>query len=660
MTAKPRHAIGQRGASPWVSNPATIEGFQNLVSWYGEFVYPLLNSAADSAVLRGTTAVTDWLGSYTYLGTDFVDVAAQALYMTIVQASLSATALSTLLDLNGEFVPPGTSLGGPGWTVANQIFTVAGTVTLTNGSNHAVGAGTGWTTTILAQTGHPAAPNIVPGDVLLVEDATTKWTAFRIVSVNSDTSLTIYPTPHTPNPAIGSGLTYKILRTGYNSNSRAEAIPVQTSNLVGSTQNVYYYYAGLRGYTGQVVDQGTIMAITDGGGGLVHTMAPKTVDSSGTTTGVDPIANDVIYYKGFLLYAAGPAISWSIAGFPSALPFGATDFPAKNVSVVAPNDTFISFERLGDQVIAIFQNSQWLVTPTGSVPEFAFYKLPEIEPCYDMALLDVAINVFNHSRPSASGRGCYYFVSNRGIEMSTGGIANETSASIATSIPNVLGTGPLALSWDDSADGLIVRQGLGSSVQTQLYFNARLSEWSTLHYVTSSGSNLAALTGAIDSLPQTSERLRDVHHAYYELVNGAVPGTNGGTIRHVVAGLDTNTVTQGFATWEWLTPVIDTGGEYANFSTGGFILDGFSLNSPPVNIVWTAYGGTSPYNLAQQDSGTLTLDPTQPVLTPWVNDNTSRTGKKLDNRFLMFKFVSSYWFAMYQLTIFPSSTAVKR
>ena len=105
---------------------------------------------------------------------------------------------------------------------------------------------------------------------------------------------------------------------------------------------------------------GTIQAVAfhvGGGANAKHYMSPQTVDGSGSPIAPDIQADDLIYYKGFILYGAGSAIGWSAAGAPNVLPFKDTDFPAKNVSVIDPTSYFITFESLGDQLIAFFSNS---------------------------------------------------------------------------------------------------------------------------------------------------------------------------------------------------------------------------------------------------------------------------------------------------------------
>ena len=82
ITAEPRHEIGLRGASPFLTSISTIEGFQNLISYYGKFAYPLMNSTGDVA----GSNVTNYLGNDISGTQDRVDMALQPMLATIVPA----------------------------------------------------------------------------------------------------------------------------------------------------------------------------------------------------------------------------------------------------------------------------------------------------------------------------------------------------------------------------------------------------------------------------------------------------------------------------------------------------------------------------------------------------------------------------------------------
>jgi hypothetical protein len=318
------------------------------------------------------TQATDFLGSDSATGQDVIDMTKQTVLSTIIQAIPG----DAQLNVNGEI-----GYQGGGYTnavqtpVASEPFTTAGTVTMAIGTT-VVGAGTAWTTDVLTGP-YGVTPNqnkILRGDVLQVLVSAGRYFYFRITVVTNATHLEVWPPLTAGNAAIGAGKTYKILRTGYNSYSR-----VLGFNTPQGSGDIYYYYCGNLGSSG-VPNRGTIQCAAKifPNTYFTHFMAPQLTDTAGAAVG-DMLADDLIYYKGFILYGAGPSISWSAPGAPNTLPFATTDFPAKNISIVDATSNFVSLEYLGDQLVAFFEESMWLVTATGSVPEFAFYKLPELE-----------------------------------------------------------------------------------------------------------------------------------------------------------------------------------------------------------------------------------------------------------------------------------------
>lgn len=650
ITSKPRHMLGEHGASPFLTSPFTIEGFQNLINYYGGVAWPLFNSAGDPQI----TQATNFLGGDSATGQNVIDMTKQAVMSTVVQA----IAGDAQLNVNGEF-----AYQGGGYTIAVQTptasepFTTAGTITITAGSPTVAGAGTAWNTDVLTGP-YALTPNINTiqrGDILQVLVSAGRYFYFRIITQPTANAFDIWPTPTAGNAAIGAGKTYKILRTGYNSYSR-----VLSFNVPQGSGNIYYYYCGNLGHTNP--PNGTIECAAKifPNNYFTHFMSPRTTDSAGLAV-ADLLADDLIYYKGFILYAAGSSVSWSAPGAPSALPFGTADFPAKNISIVDATSKFVSLEYLGDQVVAFFEDSMWLVSATGSVPEFTFYKLPELESIINPSRADPsgAAVIMNYGRPSASGRGAIYYTSNRGVEKLPGALADEISAPISTSLRALFAALPLYVGWDNAEDTVLVRAALGVTNPTSLVYNVAQNEWSTLRYgAPIDGSFIAGLTPSINTKTNAADHTRLIHYGYYETpISGTSGATTGGNVRFVAALLDENTPTAGLVAWEWLTPMIPLGLSYGDYSTGGFIFDAYSLNTLPVSVDWVMYFGESPYNIAVWDAGTMSFAGSLP--SPWVSSR-QRLSKKSDAPFVMFKFSSKDWVAPVALTLFKSDTQTKR
>jgi hypothetical protein len=687
VTAKPAHLIGDRGAAPYTTVPTlTYDGFQNLVNINGEVAWALLNGTSDEKATHGIGTLL--LGGNTKGTGNCVDCVEQKLLSWIVDNPIETgvgNPSSQKLVVNGEIVTGGGGTDGTRYGAYGQVFTTAGSVTVTAGSNIIVGAGTAWTTDVLTANYAVAAANlsrnkIEPGDVIAVGAAGVR-VYFRVIAVTDDTHLVVFPTPTLGNPAIGAGKAYSIFRTGYGSYSRIETI------IVGTSDTLLGYYAGnsglsgANGHTPGTVEAIAIFEASNAGPAADHYQAPKSVDSAGTFI-TDIQADDVIYDHGFLLYGAGSAISWSAGGFPSAVPFGPTDFPAKNIEVLNRTGRFVTFERIGDQVIGLFEDSFWLCTRTGSVPEYAFYKLPELlsvehaaraEPC------GIA-NGLAFGRPSCSGRGAFYYVSNRGIEQCSGGLSEEESRQISDSIPTIVGDDPYFLSWDNAFDLVFFRRfGPADLVDTappnvSLVYAAATQQWSTVNLGvnTNSGAIAAAITAGVSPRTQVNDQIGLIHLGYYETLSpGGTPGTNGGDVRHLTNGIDTHLLEIGLVDWIWNTPVVPLGLDYPDFQFGGFILDAMhkgplSGGSPPT-ITWTMYAGTSPYNLIRQQApvalsfaGPLApIAGTTRVTTTWTGSD-NRQGQKTDLAFIQFRFNCKAWVQIARLILFDSRTQARR
>lgn len=677
QSAKPAHLIGAKGAAPYVTTPNIYDGFQNLIDLNGDVAWPVLNGATDEKATNGVATL--FLGGNTKAVGDNVDVAVQNLLAWIVDVPIETGVGNPSvqkLNVNGE-ITTGAAGGtnGTHYGSYGQVFTTAGTVTVTAASPVIVGAGSTWTTDILAANYAVPAANysrnlIEPGDIIAVGAAGSRI-YFRIVAITDDTHLVVFPTPTAGNPAIGAGKAYSIIRTGYGSWSRIETI------IVGTTDALYGYYAGNSGLSiPNGHKPGTFEAVaifnpTSVGPAAEHYMAPKTVDSAGVTTGVDVQADDIIFYKGFMLYGAGSAISWTVGNFPSAVPFGPTDFPAKNIEVINRTGRFVTFERNGDQIIAIFEDNQYLVTATGAVPEFAFYKLPELlsvihaaraEPC--------GINGgLAFGRPSCSGRGSIFYISNRGLENSSGGLAEESSRVVCDAIITICGTDPYFLSWDDAFDMVFVRRAFGGptlafegQTNVALVYVLATQSWSTVKLKQVTGAGVTAVTAGVSPKTQLNDEIRLLHLGYYEVLTASgVPGTDGGDIRHLTTGLDRAAQRTGLVPWIWNTPVVPLGLEYPDFNFDGFIFDSYTQGaSTPPKVTWTLYSGSSPYNMVARTPATDLVYGTAPVRKSSWTSSLDRQGNKQDLAFMQLRFTSFEWVQPAGVILFDSKTQPKR
>ncbi len=677
ISSKPAHLIGQKGASPYADTPGTYDGFQNLINVNGEVAWAVSNGSTDE-IARDSTA-TLFLGGNTKGVGNNVDVATQHLLLSLVDVPLETGVGNPSiqkLNANGEICTGGGGTDGTRYGSYGQVFTTAGTVTVVAASDIITGAGTAWTTDILTANYAVAAADlsrntIEAGDVIAVGAAGSRI-YFRIIAVVDATHLQVYPTPTVGNPAIGAGLAYSIFRTGYGSWSRVEQI------IIGATDALYAYYAGNSGLqTANGHRPGTVEAVaifnaSNVGPAAQHYQAPKSVDTAGVTTGVDLQADDVIMYKGFLLYGAGSAISWSVANFPTAVPFGPTDFPARNIEVINRKNRFVSFEILGDQVVAVFEDSLWLCVATGAVPEFNFYRLPEplavehaarAEPCGISGGLAFG-------RPTCSGRSSIFYMSNRGIEQCSGGPAEEASAPVSDAITIILGTQPYFLAWDNAFDLVFVRRAFGSNditpagqqTNTLMVYAVNTGQWSTVKLQQVTGANITAITAGVSPKTQVNDEVRLLHLGYYEtLTTSGVPGTNGGDIRHLTTGLDRVNQTPGLVPWVWNTPVFPLGLDYAAGSFGGFIFDSMTRDttSPPLQITWSLYGGSSPYNLFLRDGPNLLSQSGTVRVSPWTSSLDTKA-KKADDTFILLRFTALVWVQLAGVLLLTSDTQAKR
>ncbi len=477
---------------------------------------------------------------------------------------------------SGEAVYRDTDASANQYGAISEAFTV-GAVTATwvsgAGGTTAITTSAALSTLALATayTYTPSLQRPTIGDIIRLNyDDGTSFTYHRITAI-SGVNVTIAPAT-LPNKN-GTAKTFQLLRTGLRSMSRIVTI----TDLANG--RFYNYYAGNASDL-VTAPHGTIQCWTQNtsGGFLNHYMCPQTVDDAvpPVTTGFDVIAKDIIYYKNYLLYGYGQSISWSVAGFPTSFTtgFGAADFPALNTTVVANDDEFMSFEMLGDNVIALFKNSIWQVRASGTIPEFNFSRLIEPVGCF---------GGYNE-RPSTSARGRIYYKTTDGIAELSGQIATKISDPIRSlTTQATLGN----LSWEPTTDTLMVNTS--SNDDHGFMYNVTSQTWAFFDLTTVGTAAISArcVTGNVGTIRSCMQA------SFYERLSNTIyflDGRNGGPASPENVA-DT-------AKWTWSSPVISMGDAHDGFKLGGFQAEG------DAEIDWEIYGGPTPVGMTLRDSGT--------------------------------------------------------
>jgi hypothetical protein len=575
----PAHKVGTTGSvysyggTPAISG-TTVVGHRNLIhNGYAA------HAVGSRSTLQGTS-LTLLLGGGLYDVLTAKEAGAQ------VVTNLYDTSTAYALMNNGEAVFQATL--GALYGASNEIFTVAGTVdTVTNGTANITGLGTLWTTSIIPGYAYVTSMAIArPGDVIRITQGANIF-FHRIVSITSPTAMTIFPPWQGTTAGPGAGLAYQIGRTGYGSYSRVVSIFNSTSN------TFFNYYAGnLR--TPSTLP-GTIECFTTNSTGTAssHFMCPQ------TSAALDIAANDIAYYKGFLLYGANSAIAWSVAGFPTSFvtAFGATDFPAGNITVVDNGDQFQTFEFIGDQLVALFRNGAWLVNPTGSVPEFNFYKLSE--PIGASILTTISPEVLTDLtllRPSCSARASVFYVSKTGLMELNGNVAQEVSqpVKVLTAIQNTIFGTP---TWEPSTESIIL---YSKSQTSNLVYTIPTKSWSILDPSAWASGTAVGLTGDVGPGAGKLFAFFRFGAGYWDSGIGSICAVDGRT-----GGIATSTGLSS-TSWQWASPVQIGGDSIDGFTFGGFQVEGLGLQS---NATWTLYGGQDPYSLVVRDTGTIGANP---------------------------------------------------
>jgi hypothetical protein len=635
FTSPPAHMLGLKGA-PLYYGKNFVGGFTNL------FCDGAQSFALQQDVLIATGAQLAWrLAAGT--GGEFDNVVNAAYGHNFSFTAPGGSSVGPALNIAGEW-------NVPAQLVLFESFTTAGTVDqVTNGSPNIVGAGTNWVAATLPGYAYtPSLNKIRQGDIIFItQAASTKY--YRIVSITDATHMAIYPNFQGTTAGPGAGLAYGILRVGYGSHSRA--IPVVNS----ATGAVYTYYCGNQLDRG-TTNAGTIECVF-GVGGLSHFMAPQ----SGSA---DLRANDIAYYKSFLISGAGTAISWSVAGFPTSFStgFGSTDMPASNIAVLDPSDEFVTLEFMGDQLLAVFEQGAWLVRPTGSVPEFDFQRLA-IDPFTILNRKSRAsspVVISQYSRPTTTGRKGVYIDTTRGLcrispqqgvqvlETPVMGYQGKRWPASATSIAS------RNLSFEENTGSVLLHAVNATSPNDVMAYNEELEQWSRIQLDDTGRTSMSCVAATKplfihDMIFQTM----DEHTLSYACLNGSTNETRRFCVS--IRAQEGDPTTAILHTWTWASPIVFVSDFYPDYNVGGVLFrmrSGLTQSSQSINF--TLYGGSNPYDMKVRYG---------PVPLPMdLGSANTRVllGPTIDDAYIAVLLTSTSWFAIKGVTVLPSDTAARR
>ena len=632
MTTTPAHMIGDDG-SAWKYGTTVVGGNQNLIA-FGDVVYPTPTLNLLGNLLTGAPDL--YLG-----GGTFYDGRLGVQYGVVAWFQEEGFANVSQPVLNGEAAMRPTT--GTVFGAAGEVFNQAGgsSVGATNLSTSVVGAGTTFTTdTLVGGYGYtPSLNKIVPGDVIGIgAPGSRNW--YRITGIIDDTHLVIFP-PYQQGTLAGQS--YAVFRNGYGSYSRVIAIPAG-----GPSGTVFFYYCGnfMGINTAPPTLTGRLQAVRQQSPGPAHFMAPQ------TTAPADFVAQDIAYYKSFLLYGGGNAIGWSVAGFPTAIPFGATDFPALNISVIDITDRFVTFEFLGDQLIAMFRNSHYLVQATGIVPEFSFYKLPEPVGPLPQAIVDPQMNanptLLQYGRPSCSGRATAFYMGPSNVMQLSGGVAKPISDPVKSldilDPPKAIYT----LNWDPTTDSVMVKPGGPGAIGA--VYQADRGRW-LYHDATVSGITATAFTYGGDWPNATGENIGNFRETFLG-TDGFVHFQNLAPYVDEAPGAPLGTTYN----WIWAAPIICLSQVYAPFKFGGFQIWARAAvgAAAPVNLNWTVYGGADPYHMVVRQ-GPQAYD-----YATGLKDSRNILGAVQDDPYIGIVLSGLAWIELAGIAIFSSETQARR
>lgn len=523
-------------------------------------------------------------------------------------------------------------------TVTAANASTAITVTLANGLTSAA--------TLTGPYGYTPsmnAPRI--GDLIeIVDGGNSRF--FRFAKISSGTAAQIFPA-YTGTG--GAGLTYRLWRTGYGSWSNAVMINVNNG--------IQCYYAGNTlinqgGFSAGVSSVGTVQCINFGNAGLTHSTAPR-------AGGADLQAVDVAYYKGYLLYGAGGAIGWSVGAFPTNVNapfFSSGDFPAGNISAFDLTGGFLYFQQAGEQLLAFFEDSTWLVQATGGIPEFTFYRLPNLPLALLPGITDAQTfdgigggnTAIAYTRPSTVGTGVIYYASEGGWMQSAGTDGQRISVPVDT-FDNVQNDESRMATYDRGTQALVLLDRGGTRA---LWYQREFDYWAQLD-LSALGAvrGLASLPvafsnpGGVNIVPgYGSRRFRQSTLAYW---------LSSRTYGLELVQVDLDNTTTSLIPWTWATPIVSVGDMYDPFQFGGLRVWARGAVGQSPSLTWTVYGGVSPYDMNIRDTGTF-------AYATGTISSRGLLSKKLDDPFIGVVLTGSKWIELAGVAIYNAATRARR
>jgi hypothetical protein len=613
-----------------VNVPAHMMGNAGGAYFYGTTkVGGITNMISNGDVLRSiiTTDHTGAFGSFRNLlgGTGAGNYDAMAL-----AANLAVLEPVNYVLADGEVFQGGGAEGA----MVKEAFTMGGvTVTATNGSHNLTFSASVAALPLTFAYGYTPNKKVpLAGDLISITDG--GLTHFYRLESNPTAAGVIFPA-YTGTG--GAGLACQIYRTGYGSYSNFIQI-----NVPGILVPFCYYVGGVGGIHGGNPNAplGAIEAIT---ASSTHSMSPVASPSGNPVS-----ATDIAFYKSFLLYGFGGAIGWSVVGFPTDtnVGFGTADFPDTNVSVINLSGDFVSFEFVGDQLVAIFTDSIWLVQATGVIPEFAFYKLSQTPGARLVQTPDPQIgSIVNgwsaFSRPSLSTGHDAYLITQRGLCDLSGTGATEIDQPVVNyDWPQTPALAALFISYD--ASGIITwgdqTGGRCLAMRDNNWFQIDATAFAagTRGFVGNPGG--ALLTGSVANS--------------YRPTSIFLWRPSDGRVTPYTDSLEGEATAASLLPWTWASPIVNVGRVYPAWIFGGFEIWARAATGAtiPTNLSWSIYGSSDPYhmNLIQ---GPVTYD----YATGFVNSR-NRLGGTFDYPFFGIVLTGSSWIELTGVMLYPSES----
>lgn len=653
-SSPPAYMMPNRGG-PYRYGSTHVNGLTNLIS-DGDVCRPIMTDLFD---INGFNTQQELGFSATLVQSI---VTGQPAHTRIIMLQNALNQVQAIVNHNGEMVYQDTVQNAAQMGAVSEGFTgVTGTATVTNGAaSITIASGPALTgVTLTGPTGGygytPDFNNPKVGDIIeVVQSGFSNFHRIASITLSAGNiaSVGIYPNYGGAN---ASGLTYRFWRTGWGSSSNVA--------ILYNTEDIYMYYAGnvIRNSLGGA---GTIECIHVNAKSpftFQHFTAPNVGGIAGR-----PAATDIIYFKGFLLYGAGNAIGWSVAPFPSTfvngsgnpVGFGAGDFPAESVDAFQTNGVFLYFERVGDQVFAHFTNSTFVVSTTGSVPEFDIIQLPTSTGATMIVNPDPQTlnNTYMQCRGSAQGEAMCVFRSPSGLQSLSSTSPQRLSQPVEAAQISDRGE----VQYSNMLD--FFTMSIPNAQQLFAYF-WEVNEWTLLNFqeiafLLYGISPDVALGNLLDRRPRRlglagwrpNGRIYLIESFNAEFEEDC-PGAGG------VAG------DKSVTSWKWATPIISLGDIYEGFQLGSFRplirpAEG-DLLSPPVGqgptMSVTVYGGYSPTQMGVI-YGPFTVDYSGGVPPAIQMPNIAKS----DVPYVGFTFSGQRWCELVGVGLYPVGTVSRR